>query len=96
MIPTWSGQEAEIAAFAVEDRQADDVGRQHVAGELDARELQSHQTCERVRQRGLADAGQILDQQVAACQQAGQRQANLNVLAENHVIGRGNDLGELG
>ena len=40
-----------------------------------------------MRQRRLADAGQVFDQQVAARQQAGQRQADLRVLAENDLIG---------
>src|SRR6185503_9820235 len=38
---------------------------------------------ERVRKRGLAHAGQVFDQQVAARQQAGKRQAHLRFLAED-------------
>jgi len=38
---------------------------------------------EYVGERGLAHAGYVLDQQVAACDQAGQRQAQLAFLAED-------------
>ena len=40
---------------------------------------------QRVRQRGLADARHVLDQQVAAGQQADQRLANLQVLADDDL-----------
>ena len=43
-----------------------------------------------MREGGFADPGNVLDQQVAARQQAGQAQANLRILAENDVI----ELGE--
>ena len=69
--------------LAVEDRHADDVGRQQIAGELDALEVQPQGPRQRVGQRGLADAGEVFDQQMAARQQAGQREADLAVLAED-------------
>ena len=78
---TWAkigpGMEAEAAGLALEDRDADDVRRQQVARELDALELQAERARERVRERGLADAGQVLDQQVAAREQAGEREPDL-------------------
>ena len=40
-----------------------------------------------MRERRLADPGQILDQQVAAREQAGERQADLALLAEDHPAG---------
>jgi hypothetical protein len=86
-----AGQEPEIAALAVEDRDAEDVRRQHVAGELDARELESEQAGQGVRQRRLADAGQIFNQQMAFCQQAAEGEAGLRALAEDHRIGGGKD-----
>jgi hypothetical protein len=56
---------------------------QQVAGELDALEVQAERLGEHVRERGLADAGQVLDQQVAARQQAGEGEAHLCLLAED-------------
>ena len=82
-----AGQEAELALVAVEDRNAGDVGRQQVAGELDARELQAKQASQRMGQGSLAHTGQILDQQVSVGQQAGNRQADLGVLAEDDLAG---------
>jgi hypothetical protein len=64
------------------DGHAEDVGRQKIAGKLDPVEAQAEQLGEDVGQRGLADAGQILDQQVAARDQAGQRQPDRVPLAE--------------
>ena len=42
---------------------------------------------EHVREGGLADPGQVLDQQVAACEQAGEREADLALLAEDDPAG---------
>ena len=41
---------------------------------------------ERVRQRGLADAGHVFDQQVAAREQAGERQSHRLGLAEDDPV----------
>jgi len=73
------------------DRNAGDVGRQQVAGELDAREGQPQQAGQRVGEGGLADAWQILDQQMSAGEQAGQRLTNLAILAEDDATGGGKD-----
>ncbi len=40
-------------------------------------------------QRGLADTGQVFDQQVAAGKQAGQREADLRLLADHHAANLG-------
>jgi hypothetical protein len=44
--------------------------------------------CERVRQHGLADPRQVLDQQVPAREQAGEREPHLAVLAEHDAADR--------
>ena len=48
---------------------------QHVAGELDALELQPEQAGQHMGEGGLADAGDVLDQQVATGEHAGQGEA---------------------
>jgi multidrug efflux pump subunit AcrA (membrane-fusion protein) len=63
---------------------ADDVRGQHVAGELDALEMQAERFRQHVRERGLADARQVFDQQVAARDEAGEREPHLRFLAEDH------------
>jgi hypothetical protein len=68
-------------------RHPDDVGRQHVAGELDALELQAEQAREDVGEGGLADAGDVLDEQVAAGEDAGQGEADGMLLAEDDAAG---------
>ena len=85
--------EAESAAaftgLAIVDRRAENVGRQQITGELDAVEFESERSRQRMRQRGLADTRHILDQQMAARQQAGQAQTDLPVLAEDNVVDLG-------
>ena len=78
-----AGVEIEATGIAVVDRNAEDVGRQQVAGELDALEAQSECGCNRMRQRGFPDAGQVLDQQMPAGKQAGQCKTDLPALAED-------------
>ena len=53
--------EAELAGLAVENRHAEHVRRQQIAGELHALERQAERAGEGVRERGLADARDVLD-----------------------------------
>jgi len=78
--------------FALVHRHAEDIGGQQVAGELDALELQSQRARQHMCQRGLADPRQILDQQMAACQQTGKREADLLRLAEDDLLGLFDDV----
>ena len=75
--------EAERLRALVEDRHAEHVGRQQVARELDARVLEAERRRERLRERRLADARNVLDQQVAAGEQAGEREPQRLVLADD-------------
>ena len=54
--------EAECIQFALINRDARHIGRQQVAGELDAVELQAQRQRQGVRKRGLADARQVFEQ----------------------------------
>ncbi len=76
----------EGAAAAIEDRHAEDVRRQHVAGELDAVEIQAQYACQNMGQGGFADARQVFDQQVPASQDAGQREPDRSLLAEDDAV----------
>ena len=64
-----AGLELELLLDGVEDADADDVAGQHVRGELDALKRTVERMRQRLRQRGLADAGHVFDEQVAARQQ---------------------------
>ena len=57
--------ELEAALALVEDVRADDVGGEQVGRALDARELELQRARERASERGLADAGQVLEEDVA-------------------------------
>ena len=78
--------EGEAGGVAVVDRHADDVGRQKIRGELDALQAEPEAGRERVRERRLAHAGQVLDQQVAAREQAREREPHRVGLAEQHAV----------
>ena len=64
--------ELETPAVAAEHRDAEHVGRQQIARELNALITQAERLRQCVRQCRLADARHILDEQVAARQQAGE------------------------
>ncbi len=81
----------EGAAAAIEDRHAEDVRRQHVAGELDALEIESEDARQHMGQGGLADTGQVFDQQVPASQEAGQGKPDRPFLAEDDLVDVGQD-----
>ena len=49
--------------------------------------MQAEGARQHVRERGLADARDVLDQQVAAREQAGERHADLSFLAEDDLAG---------
>src|SRR3972149_7942555 len=90
-----TGMKAECARFAIEDRHAEDVGGQQVARELDALELQAERERQRVGKHGFADAGNVFDQQMAACEQACNRKPDLALLAENYRADLADDAIEL-
>ena len=79
------GVKHEALLFAVENGIADDVRGQEVAGELDAPEIEPQGAGQRVGERGLADAGQIFDQQVASGHYAGDGQADRIFLADDDL-----------
>jgi hypothetical protein len=78
-----AGVKLERSAVPVENRNAEDIGRQKIAGELDALEIKPEGFRQRMGQRRLADSRQILDQQVPSCEQAGERQAYLVLFSKD-------------
>ncbi len=76
-------QEAERLRALVVDRYAEDIRGQEVARELHARVAQAERRRQRLRQRRLADARNVLNQQVAAREHARHRQAQRLVLADD-------------
>jgi hypothetical protein len=77
---------AELTRVAIVHRHTEHVGRQQIAGELHALERQSQGFRESVSERRLADARNVLDQQMAARQQAGETEADLRILAEDDPV----------
>ncbi len=86
--------EFELLRGAVEDRHAEDVGRQQVAGELHALPGEAQHLRQRMGEGGLADAGHVLDQQVAARQQAGEGEPQRAGLAEDDAVEGGEGRGQ--
>jgi hypothetical protein len=81
-----AAMELEASAPAVVDGDPDDVGRQEVARELDALVREAEHARERVRERRLADARNVLDQEVPAGEEAGECEAHFAVLAKEHLV----------
>ncbi|MCW0465943.1 hypothetical protein NB705_003016 [Xanthomonas sacchari] len=81
-----AGVELELARLRVVHRHAEHIGRQQIGGELHALEAKPQARRQRMRQRGLAQAGQILDQQMSAGQQGDKRHAHLLRLAQDQRI----------
>ena len=65
-----AGLELEGFGMDIVDGDAQNVAGEHVAGELEAVEAAGDGAREGMRERGFADAGDVLDEQVAARQQA--------------------------
>ena len=86
-----AGMKLEATAVAIVDGNAKDVGRQEVTGKLNTLIVQTECRGERMRQGGLTHTGQILDQQVPASQQAGQRQAQLVLFPQDDGGNPGDD-----
>src|SRR5262249_43070044 len=84
--------ELESPLGLVEDRDAEDVRRKEVAGELDAPERTVEGTGQRRCERGLAHSRYVLDHQVAACEEAHDRELHGLGLAEHCLLDGGFEL----
>ena len=69
-----AGPEAERPALTVEHVHARDVRRQEIGRELDAVEREVERARERLREHGLADTGDVLDEDVPLGEQAQERE----------------------
>jgi hypothetical protein len=81
-----AGVEDEGFLAALVDRHAGQVAGHQVGGELHAREMQAEGAGQRMGEGGLADARNVLDQQVPTGQQAGHAVAHLGLLADDHRV----------
>ena len=78
--------ELELGGFLVENGRAGDVGGQQVGRKLDALEDQPQGAGEGFGEGGLADAGDVFDQHMAAGQKRGQGQFDGGALADDHRL----------
>jgi len=72
-----------LLAGAIEYRHPDDVGGQQIARELHSLPRETQHMRKGVGQCGLAHSRNVLDEQVAAGEEAGETQPNLRRLAQN-------------
>jgi hypothetical protein len=91
-----TGVKTKRARFAVEDRYAEYVGRQQIAGELNALELQSEGRGQSVCKRRFAYAGNVFDQQMTASEHARDREPDLMLLAKDYLTDLADDAIDLG
>ena len=81
-----AGMELELAAARFIHRDAQYIGGQQVGGELHALEAEAEAAGQCMCQRGLAQARQILDQQVPTGQQRDESQPDFRHLAQHQCI----------
>ena len=62
--------EGKLCGVAIEDGDAQEIRREHVGGELDAAEGALDGACDGCGEEGFADAGDVLDEEVSACEEA--------------------------
>ncbi len=93
-----AGMELEVPTAGVVDRDAEHVGRQQVGGELHPLEAQPEAGGHGVGEGGLAQPGQVLDQQMAAGEQRHEGQPHLLRLAQHQpvdlILGRAQGLSQ--
>src|SRR5581483_1076375 len=65
----------------IKDGIPENIGRQQVTGKLDAVKCECQRTRQRLGERCLANAGDVFDQKMTACQQTGDGELNRLVLA---------------
>ncbi len=85
MVEDRSRQKDELPLFTPEDRQTGDVRRQQVAGALHPPQGQAGAAGQGQGQGGLAQAGQIFNQQMPATEQRHHGQPQGILLALQHV-----------
>ena len=78
----------ELALALVVDADAEHVAREQVARELHATQLAADGLRERASERGLADAGDVLDEQVPAREERDQRELDGFLLALERALHR--------
>ncbi len=96
LVKIGPGLNSKASDVDVIDGDAENVAGQHVAGELQAVEAARHGAGQGLRQGGLADAGHVLDEQMAARQQADEGQPDDFGLAANGRPEGGLQFGQLG
>ena len=84
-----AGMKTELARLALVYADPDNVRWEQVAGELHTLEIQREAGGQRMGQGGLAHAGHVFQQQVAAGDQAGEGELHLARLAQQHAIDLG-------
>ena len=89
-----AGVKGKTGALLFEHAHPEDVAGQHVAGALDAAEIKAEHAGQGLGQGGLADAGDVLDEQVALGEQRAEGEPDLRFLAEHEAPGLGDHPGE--
>ena len=68
----------------IQRRKTNDIRRQQIGGELNTAKIQTERRGKGFRERRLARAGQILEQQMPAREQTGDRERNHLLLADDN------------
>ena len=85
LVKTGSALEFKLLLDGGVDRDTQDIGGQHVAGELHSLKAAVEGPGQSLAKSSLADAGNAFDQQVSASQERNQREPDNIVLAANDL-----------
>lgn len=76
----------ELVPFPFVNRNAEDVCRQKIAGELYPLVIRSDDSGKGMRQRGFSNPGNVFDQKMPAGQQTAESKAYLFIFSEQDVV----------
>src|SRR5205807_45696 len=87
----WARAELELASALIENRDAGDIAWQQVGCELNALERAANGASDGFCEHCFADAGDILNEEVAAAQNGNECQAYSIVFADDDALDVGDD-----
>lgn len=88
-------KEDEALFFAIVDGISEDIGGEQIAGELDPAEVKAEGGGEGLGEDGFSDAGEIFDEEVTACEDTGDGEADGAFFSDNNFTNLGDERGAL-
>ena len=88
-------KEDEALFFAIIDGISEDIGGEEIASELDPAEVEAEGGGEGLGEDGFSDAGEIFDEEMTACEDASDGEADGAFFSDNNFTNLGDERGAL-